>query len=110
MERFTDGGHRDRDLATVWRQAGLIQSAPRLKPPKPAPAPLTWDHVLDISCPLLFAVRLNIGAGGCPIQARRRIYVRRTYIVLNSASLTLLDGTPLPCTSMTVKTDANSWC
>ena len=109
-EGFSEGRRLDRGLIEVWQQGAMVWNEPRLPPVILPPLPYRWDGRLDLVCDPSSTNRLVIGGRRCPIMGQRRIHVRRTYTVLNTASLTLLDGTPLPCTSMTIKTDANSWC
>ena len=92
-----------------WQQAGYPSNARRSKPPRP-PVRTAWDARLRLACPLPGA-RLRIGRVPCALLAERWIPTRRSYMVVNSASLVRWpDLTPLPCTAMTLETDFDSWC
>lgn len=95
----------------VWQEAGFVWNANNLPKDQPRP-PLPPQYVtrLRIWCSLP-GTSLRIGRTQCPLIPDRDIPFRSSYVSVNSASLTLLPNrTPLPCTSMTIKTDANSWC
>ncbi|MDS4057291.1 MAG: hypothetical protein RKP73_01805 [Candidatus Contendobacter sp.] len=109
IDRSSDGRRLIAVEIEGWQQAGYPSNARRSKP-----APRPWqpyrDARLRIRCPLPGA-RLSIGRTPCVLLAERWIPERRSYMVVNSASLVRWpDLTPLPVTSMTVETDADSWC
>lgn len=111
IDRHGDGARLIGVEIEHWRQAGYPANAanpgPTI-PPKPPPTP--WGTRLNIICPLPGA-RLSIGRVPCVLVAEREVVKRRTYMSLNSASLVRWpDLTPLPCTSMTIETDFESWC
>lgn len=111
IDRYGDGARLIGVEIEHWRQAGYPANAanpgPTI-PPKPPPTP--WGTRLNIICPLPGA-RLSIGRVPCVLVAEREVVKRRTYMSLNSASLVRWpDLTPLPCTSMTLETDFDSWC
>lgn len=109
IDRSGDGRRLLSVEIEVWQQAGYPSNARR---PKPTPRPWQpyWDGRLRISCPLP-GTRLSIGRTPCGLLAERWIPERRSYMVVNSASLVRWpDLTPLPVTSMTVETDTDSWC
>lgn len=109
VEPYQSGLRIELNYVENWQPGGYPSNARRYGPPIPPPPPPSWTTRLRIRCPRP-GTRLSIGATACPIIPVVEIESRRTYVVLNSASLTLLDDTPLPVTSMTIKTDANSWC
>ena len=95
----------------VWQQAGYPANAHNPdKDAIPQPLPTPWGTRLRLFCPLPGA-RLRIGRVPCILIAEREIAVRRSYMSINTASLVRWpDLTPLPCTSMTIETDFDSWC
>ncbi len=94
-------------LRSPWNRAGYPDENRNL-PKDAAPA---WERVLvRLWQPLPSRLILNLGAAIVP-EARWSIAERRTYMSINSASLVRWpDLTPLPCTRMTLETDADSWC
>lgn len=98
-------------IATIWRDAGIPGNAKNLpKHPIPKPFVPPWGAKLQIRCALSGNGTLRIDRVQCVAYAEVEIPVRRYYMIENSASLSLLDGTPLPCTSMQIETDYDSWC
>lgn len=109
IDRSGDGRRLIAVEIAGWQQAGYPSNARRSKPPRP-PVRTAWDARLRLACPLPGA-RLRIGRVPCALLAERWIPTRRSYMVVNSASLVRWpDLTPLPCTEMTIETDADSWC
>lgn len=94
-----------------WREGTYPANAPNPGPPlPPKPPPAPWGTALKIACPLP-GTALKIGRVPCVLIAEREVAKRRTYMSTNSASLVRWpDLTPLPCTSITVETDFDSWC
>jgi len=110
IDRHGDGARLIGVEIEHWRQAGYPANAANPGPAIPKPVPTPWGARLNIVCPLP-GTRLNIGRVPCVLVAEREVVKRRTYMSLNSASLVRWpDLTPLPCTSMTVETDFDSWC
>lgn len=94
----------------LWRQAGYPGNAPNPGPPLPPIFRPPWGNNLNLRCPLP-GTTLRIGRVPCPLIAEREIIVRRTYMSINSAGLVRWpDLTPLPCTTMSIQTDFDSWC
>lgn len=97
----------------VWQQAGYPGNAPRPGPPPPEWRP-PWGTDLRLACPLPVtpgAVNLNLGRVPCLALPVVWIPVRRSYMITNSAILVRYpDLTPLPCTDLSIETDAESWC
>lgn len=96
---------------TTWQDAGYPLNVRPLPPDPPSEPPVPWAHQpLSLRCPWPWSGRLHLGDAPCGLA---KIYypIQRTYLVLNSASITRLpERTPLPCTSLTVATDSDSWC
>jgi len=110
-DRMRDGVFSLKATVEVWQEAGFVWNANNLPKDSPRP-PLPPQYVtrLRIWCSLP-GTSLRIGRTQCPLIPELDIPFRSSYVSVNSASLTLLPNrTPLPCTSMTIKTDANSWC
>ena len=95
----------------VWQPAGDPGHAHNPpKDPIPLPQITPWGTALKIACPLP-GTALRIGRVPCILIAEREVAVRRSYMTVNSASLVRWpDLTPLPCTTMTIETDFESWC
>lgn len=109
IDRSGDGRRLLAVEMAVWQPAGYPSNARRPKPP-PRPWQPAWDARLRLACPLP-GTRLRLGRVPCVLLAERWIPERRSYMVVNSASLVRWpDLTPLPVTAMTVETDADSWC
>lgn len=110
IDRHGDGTRLIAVEVEHWRQAGYPANAANPGPAIPKPVPAPWGARLNIVCPLPGA-RLRIGRVPCALIAEREVVKRRTYMSINSASLVRWpDLTPLPCTSMTIETDFDSWC
>ncbi len=110
IDRHGDGARLIAVEIEHWRQAGYPANAANPGPAIPRPIPTPWGTRLNLVCPLPGA-RLNIGRVPCVLVAEREVVKRRTYMSLNSASLVRWpDLTPLPCTSITIETDFESWC
>lgn len=110
IDRHGDGARLIGVEIEHWRQAGYPANAANPGPAIPKPAPTPWGARLNIVCPLPGAA-LKIGRVPCVLVAEREVVKRRTYMSLNSASLVRWpDLTPLPCTSIAVETDFDSWC
>ncbi|MDS4020678.1 MAG: hypothetical protein RKR03_09270 [Candidatus Competibacter sp.] len=118
IDRSGDGRRLIAVDVAVWQRAGYPSNARRGQRPKPPSDSLYHPPIglvdLDLRCPLPAspgAIHLNLGRVPCVAQAARWIPTRRSYMVVNSASLVRWpDLTPLPVTAMTVETDADSWC
>lgn len=94
----------------VWQPAGYPGNARRSGPPILIPPRPSWGTALRLRCPLP-GTALHLGRSPCILIAEREIPIRRTYMSTNSASLVRLpDLAPLPCLSVTVETDFESWC
>lgn len=100
-----------------WRPAGYPSNAPNPGPILPPvdggyrPPVGRVDLVLCRRPARLDGVELVLGPRRCAQVARVVIPVQKVYRVLNSCSLVRLpDRAPLAVTSMTVDTDADSWC
>lgn len=108
---FRDGAPIPLALVEIWQPAGYPGNAPR--PPKDPIPPVVrppWGTALKIRCPLP-GTALHLGRVPCILIPEREIAVRRTYMSINSAALVRWpDLTPLPCTSITIETDFESWC
>ncbi len=111
IDRHGDGARLIAVEIEHWRQAGYPANAANPGPAiPPKPPPTAWGTRLNIVCPLPGAA-LKIGRVPCVLVAEREVVKRKTYMSLNSASLVRWpDLTPLPCTSITVETDFESWC
>lgn len=111
VDRANDGLRLVAVEIEVWQRAGYPANA--ANPDKdaiPAPIPTPWGTALKIACPLP-GTALRIGHVHCILIAEREIAVRSSYMSVNSASLVRWpDLTPLPCTSLTIETDFDSWC
>lgn len=109
---WRDGPLGARVVEILWGPAAYPGNAPNPpQPPRPPEPDLPWlDQPLSLRCPEPWSGRLTLGDAPCGFA---KIYypIRRSYLVLNTASLTRLpERTPLPCTSLTVATDSDSWC
>lgn len=111
LDAFAEGIALRRCIVTIWRDAGIPgneKNPPKHIKPKPFVPP--WRAKLQIRCALPGNGTLRIDRAQCLAYAEVEIQVRMCYMIENSASLSLLDGTPLPCTSMQIETDYESWC
>jgi hypothetical protein len=101
---FFEQGLADRVLLRgCWKQAVLPYNWIRLRLPAPViypPQPLVRLCISGTQG----STALSLGRTPCaPLN-------QRYYLMHNTAALTLFDGTPLPTVSMTISTDADSWC
>lgn len=109
----TDGAKLADALRQCWRDATLVPYWLRPEPPPPPPPPWvrTWGNNLCLVQPL--GSPLDLGFYGCapqPPQESDRIPIRRVYIVIHDISLTRLsDGVEIPCRSLSIALDADSW-
>lgn len=110
VARWRDGTPIRAIIIARWSLAGYPTNVPNpIKPGGPVFRP-PWRTALNLGCPLP-GTALRIGRTPCVLIAERTIPVRRSYMSLNSASLVRWpDLTPLPCTSITIETDFDSWC
>ena len=108
---FSDGRFLLQTEVEIWQQAGYPGNAANpQKDAIPGPIKTPWGTALKLVCPLP-GTALKIGRVPCILIAEREIAVRSSYMSVNSASLVRWpDLTPLPCTSMTLETDFDSWC
>lgn len=117
-DRFGDGAFLTVAEIERWQQAGYPANAPNPGPPQPPVDPPYKPPVgivdLDLRCPLPTSpgqINLNLGRSPCPLWPAVNVPTLKVYRVLNSCSLVRLpDRAPLAVTSMTVETDADSWC
>lgn len=116
-DRFGDGAFLISHEIERWRQAGYPANAPNPGPPPPDDPdykPPVGVVDLDLRCPLPVSpgpINLNLGRSPCPLWPAVNVPTLKVYRVLNSCSLVRLpDRAPLAVTSMTVETDADSWC
>lgn len=109
-EDFTLGRMLVEAWEAVWQHAGLPWNA---RNPGPIIPPIThwpWGSRLHLRCPRPGG-RLHLGRSPCIIIAERELPIQPSYLAVNNAALVRLpDRVPLPCTSMTIKTDSSSWC
>lgn len=118
VDRFGDGAFLLAPEIERWRQAGYPGNAPNPGPPQPPVNPPYRPPVgianLELRCPLPAspgALNLNLARAPCPAWPAVNVPILKVYRVLNSCSLVRLpDRAPLAVTSMTVETDADSWC
>lgn len=110
ISREGDGAELIRCEIEVWQQAGYPGNAPNPGPPGPKPPDPDWGNNLHLVCPLP-GTALHLSRVPCILVAVREVEKRKAYMILNSASLVRWpDLVPLPCTSMTIETDFESWC
>ena len=109
---YHDGPRVLRDLVSLWQDAGYPVGCTRHGPPLPPPVPSPGGGTrLAICRPADGSTRLTIGLPPCPCMGVYfTVPTLRCYRVFNTCSLTLLDGTPIPATDMTITHDSNSWC
>lgn len=106
-----DGTRLSPEFITQWNDGGLAYNAwkPPYNPPEP-PEPPKKPLVLNLrryrrEGPLVLNLIKN------EEESAWEVAIQRVYSVLNECYLVRLpDRTPLPVTSMTISTDANSWC
>lgn len=92
-----------------WQDGDLPDNTRRIGPPLPPVHPPPWGTALHLCAPLPGA-RLSIGAR-CPEFPWIIVPDKRFYRVFNAISVVRLpDRTPLPVTSLAIRTDADSWC
>lgn len=106
-----DGAHLDTGWMTQWNESGLAFNSllPPYIPPKPPKPP---------EPPLILNLRRYRQPGPLILnlvkdkdQTAWDVAFQRVYSVLNECYLVRKsDRTPVPVTSMTISTDANSWC
>ena len=107
--RISDAPRIEATLIAPWVQAGYPANARRPGPPIPPVTPDPLDHALHLVCEP-GTRRLSIGRS-CIITVRRRMPVRSSYVSVNTASLVRLpDLAPIPCASIDIETDFESWC
>lgn len=110
IERFGQGELIQSIQINKWSQAGYPGNAINPGPAENQKPPITWNADLYIACPNTHG-NLYIGTPSCSSIALSTIQTKRTYVANNTARLVRLpDRTEIPVTSMTIKTDANSWC
>ncbi len=106
-----DGTRLESRFETLWNEAGLAYNAwkpPVIPPEKPKPP----------QKPLILNLRRYRQPGALVLNLQKdsdrtdwEVAIQRVYAVYNECYLVRLpDRTPLPVTSMTISTDANSWC
>lgn len=108
--RIGDAPMLEATLILSWVQAGYPANARRPGPPIPPVTPDPIGTALHIVCLATDTRALSIGRS-CIITVRRIVPVRSSYVSVNTASLVrLLDLAPVPCTSIDIETDFESWC
>jgi len=106
-----DGTRLEYGLEALWNDGGLAYNAwkpPVIPPEKPKPP----------QKPLILNLRRYRQPGALVLNLQKdsdqtdwEVAIQRVYAVYNECYLVRLpDRTPLPVTSMTISTDANSWC
>ncbi len=111
--QFSDAVDLSFTHITRWRDAGYASYDAR--PDTPDIPDIPWvppSAELILQCPLAVSgpVALVLGSVCSPVF-RPSVPIRRSYIVLNTASLVRLpDRTEIPATRLTVSTDVDSWC
>lgn len=101
-----------------WRNAGYPANSRSVGPPVRVdptayqpPIGLVTLQLCGASVDAVGLVTLTLGPPRCPGFAWLVVPQQRTYAVFNTASLVRLpDLTPLPCATITVETDFESWC
>ena len=108
--RIGDAPRLEATLILPWVQAGYPANARRSGPPIPPISPDPIDTALHIVCLATDTHALSIGRS-CIITVRRIVPVRSSYVSINTASLVRLpDLAPIPCASIDIETDFESWC
>ncbi len=108
--RIGDAPRLEATLILPWVQAGYPGHARRIGPPIPPVTPDPIDPALHIVCLATDTRALSIGRS-CIITVRRIVPVRSSYVSINTASLVRWpDLAPIPCTSLDIETDFESWC
>jgi hypothetical protein len=103
----TDGAKLADALIQCWRDGTLVPYQFRAEPPYVSPPWVRdWGNNLCLVQPLWLP--LNLGFYGCVLS--HTIPVRRVYLVIHHISLTRLsDGVEIPCRSLSIALDADSW-
>lgn len=117
IDLFGDGAFLIAYEIEFWRQAGYPANAQNPGPGLPPidggyrPPVGLADLVLCRRPAAIDGVTLILGPRRCAQVARVVVPTQKVYRVLNSCSLVRLpDRVPLAVTSMTIDTDADSWC
>ena len=117
IDRFEQGRLIVIHQIECWRQAAYPDNTLRHGPPLPRRRryipPVGVVNLMlcgRLSAPKSTVI-LALGAPVCAASAWLIVPRRRSYRVLNTASLVRLpDLMPLPCSAMTIETDFESWC
>jgi hypothetical protein len=102
-----------RYLDSLFQDARVPPAGITVWPEPPVVPPAYWGTALVFQCPVLGYPALVFGAQPCYADAPTAtvvVPIRRVYIVINSATLTRVDGlVSIPTLQMSMNLDVDSW-